>query len=223
MIRRTISYETGSTDDTPAAALPAGLEPVGAFRDTAGGPGEGLAQALAAIAAGSADTLYVSRLASVASSLSELVGLLQWLQDAGGSLVAADVALDTRDRAGERSIALLAEVERWSREGREGRRPRGRPGLRTGSPELAERIALLRQQGLSLQAIADRLNAGGIPTPRGGSTWRPSSVQAALGYRRPRPPAPGAPPPRPPGGPRHGPGNRPHKRPGPPPPRPPGS
>jgi hypothetical protein len=29
------------------------------------------------------------------------------------------------------------------------------------------------------------LNAEGIPTLRGGSYWRPSSVQAAVGYKRP--------------------------------------
>ena len=38
---------------------------------------------------------------------------------------------------------------------------------------------------MTLQAIADRLNAEGIPTVRGGAKWRPSSVQAAVGYRRP--------------------------------------
>jgi hypothetical protein len=38
---------------------------------------------------------------------------------------------------------------------------------------------------LTLQAIADELNEEGIPTPRGGTKWRPSSVQAAVGYKRP--------------------------------------
>jgi hypothetical protein len=38
---------------------------------------------------------------------------------------------------------------------------------------------------MTLQAIADELNRDGVPTLRGGAMWRPSSVQAALGYRRP--------------------------------------
>jgi hypothetical protein len=46
----------------------------------------------------------------------------------------------------------------------------------------------MREQGLSLQAIADRLNAEGVPTVRGGIMWRPSSVQCAAGYHRPRRP-----------------------------------
>jgi hypothetical protein len=44
----------------------------------------------------------------------------------------------------------------------------------------------MRGEGMTLQAIADQLNEEGIPTMRGGQLWRPSSVQAALGYRRPR-------------------------------------
>ena len=44
----------------------------------------------------------------------------------------------------------------------------------------------MRAGGMSLQAIADSLNAEGVPTLRGGVEWRPSSVQAAVGYRRPR-------------------------------------
>jgi hypothetical protein len=42
---------------------------------------------------------------------------------------------------------------------------------------------------MTLQAIADRLNEMGVSTVRGGAKWRPSSVQAAVGYkRRPRSP-----------------------------------
>ena len=40
---------------------------------------------------------------------------------------------------------------------------------------------------MTLQAIADALNAEGVPTLRGGETWRQSGVQAAAGYRRRKP------------------------------------
>ena len=43
----------------------------------------------------------------------------------------------------------------------------------------------MRASGMTLQAIADTLNSEGVPTLRGGSEWRPSSVQAATGYKRP--------------------------------------
>ena len=52
-------------------------------------------------------------------------------------------------------------------------------------PELLARIAAMRQAGMTLQAISDQLNDEHIPTLRGGAKWRPSSVQAALGYKRP--------------------------------------
>ena len=43
----------------------------------------------------------------------------------------------------------------------------------------------MRERGMTLQAIADELNAAGVPTVRGGRLSRPSSVQRTAGYRRP--------------------------------------
>jgi hypothetical protein len=158
----------------------------------------GLRRALASIAEGQADALFVSRLVATGGSLGTLVRLLDWLGSAGADLIATDVGLDTGTEAGQKTARILREVESWGRTPEGPAPPRGRPGLASDAPELARRIAERRERGLSLQAIADALNAEGVPTPRGGARWRPSSVQAALGYRRPRPPMPGAPPPRPP-------------------------
>jgi hypothetical protein len=140
------------------------------------------------IASGQQDRLEVERLRDVAGSLRQLVALLDWLGEAGADLVARDVGFDTRTSEGQRTAALLREIAAWEPE-----RPRGRPGLASHAPETARQIAELRDQGLSLNAIAAALNDEGIPTPRGGAEWRASSVQAALGYRRPPPPPPGAP------------------------------
>jgi hypothetical protein len=139
----------------------------------------------------------VARLADAAGSLRELVALLDWLDACEGDLIALDVGLDTATRAGAHVARVLHEVERWEREPPPGRPLRGRRGLAHYSPELADRIRNLSDAGESLQAIANLLNDEGVPTPRGGNRWRPSSVQTALGYRRPRPPAPGVPPPPP--------------------------
>jgi hypothetical protein len=172
-----------------------------------------LPEALELIVSHDAEALLVPTLATAAQSLTELVGLLDWLDAAGGDLIALDPPFDTATRQGRHAVALLREVDRWSREPR---RPRGRPGLAAAAPELAERISSLRERGLSLHAIADELNEAGVPTTRGGERWRASSVQAALGYRRPRPPLAGAPPPQPPKPPKRGkppkPG-KPHKKP----------
>jgi hypothetical protein len=50
-----------------------------------------------------------------------------------------------------------------------------------------DRIVAMRAADMTLQAIADQLNAENVPTLRGGARWRPSSIQACLGYRRPEP------------------------------------
>jgi Resolvase, N terminal domain/Recombinase len=180
--------------DVPAGA---GLDVLAVVREKRGAIRGGLAEALELIAGGEASTLLTPRLAAVASSLRELLALLDWLQAASADLVALDLGLDTATPGGRQVVAVLREIERWEREPEPGRSPRGRPGLVIRAPELSERITAMRERGLSLQAIADVLNADGVPTQRGGARWRPSSVQAALGYRRPRPPVLGAPPPPP--------------------------
>jgi DNA invertase Pin-like site-specific DNA recombinase len=205
-----------------------GVEVLERVGDDGGPPRSGLARALDLIGAGQATALAVPQLRDVASSLGELVRLLAWLEEANADLIALDVNFDSGAADGQGALSVLREVERWDREPHFGRRPRGRPGLSSVDPELALRLARLRERGLSLQAIASALNAEGVPTPRGGAQWRPSSVQAALGYRRPRPPAPGAPP-APPPRPAHagtphtpplipGPPHAPAPNPGPPPP-----
>lgn len=191
MDRVALAYHPASDDADPSAdGARVGVEVVGVVRD-------GLSETLERISAGEAPALLVARLADAAGSLRELVALLDWLDGCDGELMALDVGLDTATPAGANVARVLREVERWEREPPAGRPPRGRPGLAHHSPELANRIRSLRDAGESLQAIANLLNDEGVPTPRGGDRWRPSSVQAALGYRRPRPPRPGAPlPPR---------------------------
>ncbi len=213
MSRTAVAYLLGS-DELPAGRVPGDLSLI----HTVISPGEdgraGLAEALDWIDSGRAATLLVPRLGTVASSLGELVRLLDWLAERGAGLVVLDLAWDTEQRDGRLTSRVLREVRRLTRDREHPHRPPGRPGLESISPELAERIGRMRQRGMSLQAIADALNADRVPTPRGGALWRPSSVQTVLGYRRPHPPAPPGRPKRPgPPGPRSHPGRGPKGRP----------
>jgi DNA invertase Pin-like site-specific DNA recombinase len=147
-----------------------------------------LAWALAQVADGSAQALVVPRLRDLAGELPELAPLLRWFLAQERRLVALDVAVDTATEAGRLAISAVAGVVAANGAAgdaeRDAARRHGRPAV-ADTPALELRIQRMREDGMTLQAIADVLNAEGVPTVRGGRLWRPSSVQRATGYRRP--------------------------------------
>jgi DNA invertase Pin-like site-specific DNA recombinase len=158
----------------------------------------GLRRALEAIASRRADGLVVAKLDRLSRSAIDFGELLHWFQEeVGATFVALDLGVDTSTAAGELVASIFAAVAQWERsviaertraalaELRAQGRPIGRAAL-ADHPELAAQIRAMRDgQGLTLQQIATALNDAGIPTLRGGSRWRPSSVQTVLGYQRP--------------------------------------
>ena len=167
--------------------------------ETAGGGSlkrPGLTYAVDRVAKGEASCIVVSELSRLSNSAAELSRVLEWVARSGGRLVVLDVGLDTASEAGRIAANSLVRVGSWERRRvlertRKGlaaakarRTAAGQPAVED-IPALKQRILEMRSEGLTLQAIADRLNEEGIPTLRGGQLWRPSSVQAALGYRRP--------------------------------------
>lgn len=157
----------------------------------------GLQYALDRLAQGEAACLVVSELERLSRSAADLGQIVEWLVERDCRLVAIDVRLDTGSSAGQLTARTLISVGQWesrrigeqTRKGLAAARARrgktGRPAVED-VPHLKQRIASMREEGMTLQAIADTLNAEGVPTLRGGSEWRPSSVQAAAGYRRPK-------------------------------------
>jgi DNA invertase Pin-like site-specific DNA recombinase len=123
--------------------------------------------------------------------------LLAWFTDARAALVILDPQIDTSSAAGRLVANVFAAVAAWEAEtiaertsvALQAKRSEGKAICRPSvadSPELVEKIQQLHAEGMSLAAIADELNDLGIPTVRGARIWRASSVQAALGYRRPK-------------------------------------
>ena len=157
----------------------------------------GLQYALDRLAEGEASCLIVSELERLSRSAADLGQIVEWLVERNYRLVAIDVRLDTGSPAGQVTARTLMSVGEWegrrigeqTRKGLAAARARrartGRPAVED-LPQLKGRIAAMREEGMTLQAIADSLNEEGVPTLRGGSLWRPSSVQAAAGYRRPK-------------------------------------
>jgi DNA invertase Pin-like site-specific DNA recombinase len=159
----------------------------------------GLGYACARIKAGEARGLIVSELSRLSRSAAELGEIVGWFMRSGARLVAVAQGLDTDRPEGRLAARTLIQVSGWERQRlsertRSGLRAARDQGGRRGRPavaddrELRERIVAMRAEGMTLQAIADRLNEEGVPTVRGGAMWRPSSVQGAVGYKRRRRP-----------------------------------
>jgi DNA invertase Pin-like site-specific DNA recombinase/peptidoglycan hydrolase-like protein with peptidoglycan-binding domain len=174
----------------------------------------GLRYALDQIAEGKASGLVVPDLRRLGRSICDLGALMEWFTESDGALVGLDLGVDTSTQSGRDLAVKLIRVSGWERE-RVARRtppsgaapaatdtvaapaatgtvaapaaPEGSPSRPsvTDRPALVQRINAMRAANMTLQAIADQLNAEGVPTLRGGAMWRPSSVQTALGYRRP--------------------------------------
>jgi DNA invertase Pin-like site-specific DNA recombinase len=157
----------------------------------------GLHRALALLAAGRADGLVVAKLDRLSRSTVDFGLLLEWFREVDRVLVALDLGVDTSTASGELVANVMIAVAQWERSAISERtraalgalraqgRPTGRPSV-ADDPALAERIRHLRDvEHKTLRQIAELLTAEGVPTLRGASRWRPSSVQTAAGYRRP--------------------------------------
>ena len=154
----------------------------------------GFGYVLDQVADGRIAGVVVARLGDLTRSVSELAKLLEWMDRADAFTIALDYDLDTSTGTGEHAAGVVVEVGNWERDRIAARTKPGLTAIRTSGPtrgsvrddpELCARINEMRAQGMSLQAISDALNAAGVPTLRGGTEWRPSSVQAATGYKRP--------------------------------------
>lgn len=154
-----------------------------------------LKEALSFVAAGHATGLAVSKLDRISRSVADTASLLAWFKDSERTLIALDLGIDTSTPGGRLVANVFASVGEWeaeviaqrTKDGLQAARDAGRPISRPAvvdDPELADRIRALRSAGLTLREIAETLNADGVPTLRGGSTWRPSSIQSVVGPKR---------------------------------------
>jgi DNA invertase Pin-like site-specific DNA recombinase len=149
----------------------------------------GIRIALEALEVRRADALVVAKLDRLSRSLLDFTALMEKAQKQGWALVALDAA-DTTTPAGEAMANVLATFAQFERRligqrTKEALAEKRKQGVRLGRPpaipaQVAKRIRRERKQGRTLAKIAEGLNRDGVPTPRGGRLWRPSSLESVL-------------------------------------------
>jgi DNA invertase Pin-like site-specific DNA recombinase len=154
----------------------------------------GLSRALERIAEGEARALVVNDARRLSRSV-DFAKFVQWFQDAGASLIALDLGLDTSTREGGRVASALVTLNGWAGAWINSRTRRSLADLRPAEtasrrlaiderPEVLGRVAEMADGGMSAEEIADQLNEEGVPTLFGTERWWPSSVQSGLRYWR---------------------------------------
>lgn len=152
----------------------------------------GLVEAIDAVERGEAHAILVAKLDRLSRSLLDFAGLMERSRRKGWAVIALDLGVDTTTPTGEMManvLATFAQFERRiiSQRTKDALAEKRSQGVKLGRPrtlpaEVVERIAAEREAGYSLAAIADGLNADGVPTSQGGASWYPSSIRAVLAY-----------------------------------------
>jgi DNA invertase Pin-like site-specific DNA recombinase len=137
-----------------------------------------------------AGALVVAKLDRLSRSMLDFTAVMAKASKQGWALVALDCAVDTTTPAGEAMANVLATFAQFERRligqrTREALAAKRASGVRLGRPlslpaDVRARIASERAAGTSLAAIAEGLNADGIPTAQGGRQWWPSTVRSSL-------------------------------------------
>jgi DNA invertase Pin-like site-specific DNA recombinase len=150
----------------------------------------GVREALRVLEAGEASAFVVAKLDRLSRSMIDFTGLMERAQKQGWALVALDCAVDTTTPTGEamaNMLATFAQFERRliSQRTREALAVKRADGVKLGRPatlpsKVVNRIRRERRKGRSLRAIANGLNADGIPTAQGGRAWHPGTVRYTL-------------------------------------------
>lgn len=150
-----------------------------------------LAQVLADLKARRADVLAVHKMDRLSRDVHDFSGMLKLGERQGWAVVALDLNVDTTTEMGAamaQNAMVFAELER-KRIGRRTKEGMAKIKEQTGK-HMGRRAELpletmlyvheLRQGGLSMQAIADQLNAEGVATAKEGSSWHASTVRRVL-------------------------------------------
>jgi DNA invertase Pin-like site-specific DNA recombinase len=147
----------------------------------------GLSGAICALDAGEASILMVAKIDRLGRSFSDLALLTPLAERHGWGITALNSPLDASTPMGKvmtGMMALFAQLERDLIRERTAAalQVRKAEGVQLGqpsrvSPTTRAKLAKLRAEGLTWQAIADIMNADGIPSGSGVPAWHPWTAQ----------------------------------------------
>lgn len=148
-----------------------------------------LAEVIGALRAGEADAVVVSKLDRLSRSVVDAGRLLEQARKGGFNIVALDLGLDLSTPTGELVANVLAAVAQWERRmigvrTSEALQVKIRGGWSSPSWEervpatVRGRILAMAKAGLSQRAIANKLNADGVPAI--GECWHRGTVIRVL-------------------------------------------
>jgi DNA invertase Pin-like site-specific DNA recombinase len=150
----------------------------------------GMTRALGMLDGHQADVLVAAKVDRISRSTLDFATLLDRAQRARWAVTVLDIGADLTTPAGEmlaQIVAVIAQYERRligqrTRDALAARKAAGgRLGNQVRMPaDIERRIVDAYAAGDGLTTIARALTAEGIPTARGGTTWRASTVQAVI-------------------------------------------
>lgn len=152
----------------------------------------GLRQALDMLTSGEANVLMAAKLDRLSRSTRDVCELGDMAQHYGFDLSLLDARIDTTTPHGRAQLSMMATFAQLEREliavrTREALAVKKSQGVRLGrstdtTNDVASRIVAMRNNGMTLRAIADTLNTEGVDTGRGGKAWYASTVKTVLGW-----------------------------------------
>lgn len=154
----------------------------------------GIVEGLQMLSEKRASILVVSKLDRLSRSLYDFAGLMERAKKEGWAIVALDLGVDMTTPSGKAMAGVMAVFSEYERQLIGARTSAAlqqlkAQGKRLGrpvslDPAVASRIVAMREEGKTLQAIADTLNAENIPTARGGQRWYPATIAAVVRSRQ---------------------------------------
>jgi DNA invertase Pin-like site-specific DNA recombinase len=150
----------------------------------------GMTRALADLDAGRADLLVAAKVDRISRSVLDFATLLARVDRSPWTLAVLDIGADLTTPAGELMAGIISQISQYERKligqrTRDALAARKAAGVQLGTvhrmpADIERRIVDAYAAGDGLTTIARALTAEGIPTARGGTTWRASTVQAVI-------------------------------------------